>query len=293
MSEAPSAPGSFTPGSDPRAVAVIGLGLVGGSLALRLRAAGVRVTGIDVDAQVLAAARARHAVDQGSDALAAAATADLVIIATPLDRIAEIAIAVAPSLRPGTVLTDTGSVKAPVVAAIEAALPAGVRFVGGHPMAGGEGQGFASADPGVLDGRPYVLTPTSRTPPDAVAAMRHLIVRLGMRPVLLDPIQHDELAAQISHLPYLVSLALRRAAADDALAIAGRGFDDMTRIARSPAAMWEAICRSNRAAILRALARFEGELARLRRALESDRMGDTLPPDPEAAHIISGQRGDR
>lgn len=293
MSDSPSAPGSFTSGAYPRAAAVIGLGLIGGSLALRLRAAGVRVTGIDVDAQVLAAARARHAVDESSDALAAAATADLVIIATPLDRIAEIAIAVAPHLRPGTVLTDTGSVKAPVVAAVEAALPAGVRFVGGHPIAGSEGHGFAAADPRLLDGRPYVLTPTSRTHPDAVAAMRDLIVRLGMRPVLLDPVRHDELAAQISHLPYLVSLALRRAASGDALAIAGRGFDDMTRIARSPAAMWDAICRSNRAAILRALASFEGELARLRRALESDRMGDALPPDTEAAHIISGQRGDR
>lgn len=266
--------------------AVIGLGLIGGSLALRLRAAGVKVTGIDVDPRVLTAARARNAVDQASEALAMVAGADLVVIATPLDRIVETAVAAAPHLRSGAVLTDTGSVKAPIVTAIEAALPAGVRYVGGHPIAGSEGQGFAAADPRLLDGRPFVLTPTSRTSPEAVAVMRDMIVRLGMRPVVLDPVQHDELAAQISHLPYLVSVALHRSAAGDALEIAGRGFTDMTRIARSPSAMWETICRSNRAAILRALTMFEGELARLRHALES---GDA----PGGVHITLGQRGDR
>jgi prephenate dehydrogenase len=272
--------------------AVIGLGLIGGSLALRLRAAGVKVTGIDVNPRVVTAARARNAVDQASEALAWAAGADLVVIATPLDRIVETAVAVAPHLRAGAILTDTGSVKAPIVAAIEAALPAGVRFVGGHPIAGSEGQGFAAADPSLLDGRPFVLTPTSQTSPEAVAVMRDLIVRLGMRPVLLDPVQHDELAAQISHLPYLVSVALHRSAAGDALEIAGRGFADMTRIARSPAAMWETICRLNRAAILRALTTFEGELARLRHALESDPPAGTSGAAP-GVHITLGQRGDR
>lgn len=284
------------PGSFPRAAssaAVIGLGLIGGSLALRLRAAGMSVTGIDVDALVLTAARARNAVDQTSEALAGVAKADVVFIATPLDQIVETAVAVAPHLRSAAILTDTGSVKAPIVAAIESALPTGVRFVGGHPIAGSEGQGFAAADPRLLDGRPFVLTPTSRTHPEAVTAMRDVIARLGMRPVLLDPVQHDELAAQISHLPYLVSVALQRSAAGDALEIAGRGFADMTRIARSPAAMWETICRSNRAAILRAIASFEGELARLRRGLESDRIGGALGETPGDAHITLGQRGDR
>lgn len=287
-----SVPGSFASDAYPRSAAVIGLGLIGGSLALRLRAIGARVTGIDVDQHVLVAARARGAVDDASDSLAAAAQADLVIIATPLQRIVERAIALGPHLRPGTVLTDTGSVKAPLVAAVEAALPGGVRFVGGHPIAGSEGQGIAAADPGLLDGRPFVLTPTSRTHPQAVEAMSQVIVRLGMRPVVLDPVQHDELAAQISHLPYLVSLALRRAAADDALAIAGRGFADMTRIAGSPTRMWEAICRSNRAAILRALTRFEEEVTRVRRALEADRVSDALPPQAESARITSGSGGE-
>ncbi len=278
MNEPASAPGSF-----PHTAAVVGLGLIGGSLALRLRAIGVRVIGIDVDPDTLAAARMEDAIDDGSRSLGAAAAADLVIVATPLDHVARTAIAVARELRPGAVLIDVASVKGPIVSAVEPALPAGVRFVGGHPIAGSEGRGFTAADPALLDGRPFVLTPTPRTAPEAVAIMQDVVTRLGMRPVLLDPVQHDELVAQISHLPYLLSVALHRAAAGDAQAIGGRAFADMTRIARSPSAMWAAICRENRAAILRALASFEGELGRLRRALESGHIGDTLPVDDAGA----------
>jgi prephenate dehydrogenase len=97
-----------------------------------------------------------------------------------------------------------------------------------------------------------------------------------MRPVILDPVQHDELVAQASHLPYLLSLALVRAIADDARSIAGPALNDMTRVARSPAAMWAAICRDNRDAILRALARFEAELGRLRRGLEAGVIHEVL-----------------
>jgi prephenate dehydrogenase len=255
------------PGSFPKTVAVVGLGLIGGSLALALRAAGVEVLGVDPDPAALARARARGAIASGATDLAPVADADLVVVAAPLERVADVAIAAARRMRPGAVLTDVGSVKAPVVAAVAAALPAGVRFVGGHPMAGNEGHGMAAADAALLRGRVFVLTPTSRTPPEAVAVMQAVITRLGMRPVLLDPVQHDEFVAQVSHLPYLLSLALDRAIADDARLVGGPTMQEMTRVARSPAAMWEAICRANREAILRALERFEGELAAVRRAL--------------------------
>jgi prephenate dehydrogenase len=165
-------------------------------------------------------------------------------------------------------LTDVGSVKAPVVAAVHASLPPGVRYVGGHPMAGSERQGMAAADPALLDGRPFVLTPTARTAPDAVAAMREVITAMRMRPVVLDPAQHDELVAQASHLPYLVSLALERAIADDARAVGGPAMADMTRVAGSPAGMWAEILRANREPIVRALARFEAELDQVRRQVE-------------------------
>lgn len=256
------------PGSFPRTVAVVGLGLIGGSLALRLREVGLRVLGVDVDPGALSLARQRGAIDVGRGDLGAVAEADLVIIATPLEQVAQVGIAAARRMRAGAVLTDVGSVKAPVVAAIHAALPAGVRFIGGHPMAGSEKQGIASADAGLLNGRPFVLTPTARTAAEALMTMQAVVTRIGMRSVVLDPVQHDELVAQISHLPYLVSLALLRTIADDARAIGGPTMAEMTRVAHSPAAMWTEICRSNREAILRALARFETELTRLRHEVE-------------------------
>ncbi len=271
------------PGSFPHTAAVIGLGLIGGSLAFRLRAAGLRVLGVDVDAEALVLARQRGAIDTGSADLAVVADADLVIVATPLNQLAQVGIAAARRMRSGAVLTDVGSVKAPVVAAIHASLPANVRFVGGHPMAGSEGKGMAAADAALLDGRPFILTPTARTAPEGVATMQAVVTRIGMRPVILDPVQHDELVAQVSHLPYLVSLALLRAVTDDAKAIGGPAMADMTRIADSPVAMWVEVCRTNREAILRSLARFEAELSRLRRGLEAGTIRDVLPPADEGA----------
>jgi prephenate dehydrogenase len=255
-------------GSFPRTVAVVGLGLIGGSLALGLRAAGLRVVGVDPDPAALALARERDAVETGAADLRPVAGVDVVIVAVPLPLIAEVAVSAARHMRPGAVLADVGSVKAPVVAAIHAGLPAGVHFVGGHPMAGSEGRGMAAADAALLRGRAFILTPTMRTAPDAVAAMEAVIARLGMRPLLLDPVQHDEFVAQVSHLPYLLSLALDRAIADDARAVGGPTMLEMTRVAHSSAEMWTAICRANRDAILRALERFEAELGAVRRALE-------------------------
>jgi prephenate dehydrogenase len=265
------------PGPFPKTVAVVGLGLIGGSLALGLRAAGLRVLGVDPDPAATALARNRGAIETGASDLRPVSAADVVVIASPLASIAEVAVAAARQMRPGAVLADVGSVKAPVVAAVHAGLPAGVHFVGGHPMAGNEGQGMAAADAALLRGRAFILTPTLRTAPEAVATMEAVIARLGMRSVLLDPVQHDEFVAQVSHLPYLLSLALDRAIADDARAVGGPTMIEMTRVARSPAGMWAEICRANRDAILRALERFEAELGAIRRALEQG-----LPPQTDA-----------
>lgn len=267
----------------PTAAAVIGLGLIGGSLALALRAAGARVAGVDTDGTAVEAAMRRGAIGNGGTDLAAVAEADLVVLATPLARIVEAGTAAARLMRRGAVLTDVGSVKGPIVEALEEALPEGILYVGGHPMAGSEGQGIGAADAALLAGRPFVLTPTQRTSRTALTLMEVAVRRIGMRPVLLDPRSHDEFAAQVSHLPYLVSVALLRAASAEALSVSGPAMSGMTRVARSPSAMWVEICRSNRGAILAALDRFEGELARLRRGIQEG--------DPEG--VISNDRDAR
>lgn len=265
---APTLGAAPTPGAFPRVAAVIGLGMIGGTFALRLRERGVHVIGVDADAAVVAAARERGAIDEGSTHLDAVAGADLVIVATSLEHVARVAVDAAKRMRPGALLTDVGSVKTSIVKAVGAALPAGVQFVGGHPMAGSERAGIASADAALLDGRVFILTPTAKTPAATVEAMEAVVTRIGMKPIVLDPVQHDELVAQVSHLPYLLSVALSRAIADDARAIGGPTMLEMTRVARSPSGMWTEICKANRAAILRALDQFEHELGRVRRGLE-------------------------
>jgi prephenate dehydrogenase len=246
--------------------------MIGGTFALRLRERGARVIGVDVDAGVVAAARERHAVDEGSTDLGAVAGADLVIVSTSLEHVARVAVEAAKHMRRGALLTDVGSVKAAIVTAVSAALPSGIRFVGGHPMAGNEHQGIAAADAALLDGRVFILTPTAKTPAETIGELEAIITRIGMRPIVLDPVQHDELVAQVSHLPYLLSVALARSIADDARVIGGPTMLEMTRVARSPSGMWTEICKANRAAILRALNQFDHELGRLRRGLEEGAM---------------------
>lgn len=237
---------------------------------MALRRAGWAVVGVDRDPATARAAVARGAADQSGTDLRVVGEAEVTVVAVPLPAIVPVARDAAAHMRPGAVLTDTGSVKGPVVAAL-AGLPR-VRFVGGHPMFGSEGQGIAAADASLLPGRPYVLTPVEGTDPEAVVVVEELVRSLEMQPVRLPPEVHDRLAAQVSHLPYLVALALAGAVEGEARAIAGPAFQEMTRVARSPRPMWAAIARANREAILAALDRFQAELAVLRAAVASGRL---------------------
>ncbi|HEY3246708.1 MAG TPA: prephenate dehydrogenase/arogenate dehydrogenase family protein, partial [bacterium] len=214
-------------------------------------------------------AQRRGAIDQLVP-VARLAEADLVIIAVPPAAVVETATQAATVMREGAILTDVASTKQHIVAELDTGLPGGVRYVGGHPMAGSAGHGPASADAALLSGRPYLLTPTSRTDPDALQTMRGLVERLGMHPVLLTPADHDTLVAQVSHMPYLVAVAAINAASADALPLHGPAFADVARVAASPTDLWVDICRTNRTAIKRALDGFRRELDRLERALDED-----------------------
>jgi prephenate dehydrogenase len=241
--------------------AVVGVGQIGGSLGLALREKGFKVIGVDVDSTVVKRALSLGAIDQGSTELADAAGAQVVFLCPPLDRIVQVARELLPKLPAGCIVTDVGSVKGRVVGAIEAFRPPSVHYIGGHPMMGTEGAGIDVAKAALTQGAPFLLTPTSKTPSTATAALSELLAKIGMKPMVLPADEHDRMMAQVSHVPYLLSVALMRSA--QRTDGAGPTFRDMTRVAASPPGMWTEIITQNRAAIRAAAQVLVSELDRL------------------------------
>ncbi|HZH04244.1 MAG TPA: prephenate dehydrogenase/arogenate dehydrogenase family protein, partial [Myxococcaceae bacterium] len=192
--------------------AVVGVGLVGGSLGMALRASGRTVLGLDLAETLLAQAVACGAIDRGTLDPAELASADLVVVAVPPMRVAETVRAIAPHLKSRAVVVDVASVKGSVVTDVEAAAHAGIHFVGSHPMFGSEGHGVGSARAELVRGAAWIFTPTASTDPGALAALERLARELDMRPVRLEPAEHDRQLGALSHLPYLISVALTRTA---------------------------------------------------------------------------------
>ena len=252
--------------------AIVGVGLIGGSLALAARAAGLvgEVVGIGRSEANLAVARARGIVDSTVRDLADVPPVDLVVLAVPVRSTASVVRTLLPHLRPGTLITDVGSVKGEVVAACEAVLPADRPFVGGHPIAGSERAGAAAADAALFRGAPCILTPSPRTDAVALARVRALWEGVGARVVTMTPEAHDQALAWVSHLPHVVAYALvgALAQADGGFAaLAGGSWRDATRVAASPAELWRDILLANADAVLAATDAFSAEVARLRAAV--------------------------
>lgn len=259
-------------------IAVVGVGLIGGSLALALRRRGLvrRVVGVGRSRENLEVAQSLGILDAFSQDLAEGVwEADLVVVATPVGAIGPTVAAMREHLAPGTIVTDVGSVKGSVVRECEAALEGVGTFVGGHPIAGTERSGAGAAFAELFDGRLTVLTPTDRTAPEALAAVRALWEAAGARVALMDPDLHDRILAGVSHLPHMVAYALmdavgamEREDASDYLGFSAGGLRDFTRVAGSDPVMWRDIALANRAALLRALDANAGSLARLRHLVE-------------------------
>jgi prephenate dehydrogenase len=263
-----------------RGMAVVGTGLVGGSIALGLKARGhrERIVGYDRDRDALRRARERGAIDVAvgvpEDAVR---DADVVVLAVPVDRIPAACARLAGAVRRDAVVTDVGSAKGAVVRAGGRGF--GGRFVGGHPMAGSERHGIEAADPDLFVDAWWMLTPTSETSPTAYATVSALVQALGARPVAVDPEAHDALVARLSHVPQLTASALVASAVaesdgDAPQWLAARGFRDVTRIAASDPELWVAIIRSNRAAVAGALERLRDTLESVARAVEDERWGE-------------------
>jgi prephenate dehydrogenase len=251
-------------------LALVGVGLIGGSLGLAARRRGVagRVVGFDQNAAALDRAVAAGILDQAcGDIRAAVAGADLVAVCTPVDQIPGQVLAAAAACRPGAVLTDVGSTKAAIVQSLHGLLPPGVAFVGSHPLAGSEKHGPEHARANLFEGRVVVLTPMPQSPEGPVSVVRDFWEALGARVRLMEASEHDRAMALTSHLPHLVASALAATLPAELGELTATGFRDTTRLASGSPAMWTAVFRANRDAVLAALDQLESQLDRFHKAL--------------------------
>ena len=238
---------------------IVGVGLIGGSIGLALRAQGWHVSGVDDDTS-----RTARALELGVvDAAGLDPDVDISFVATPVRAVAE---AAAKALAGTTgLVTDVGSVKGSIVAAVD-----DPRFVGGHPMAGSEQEGVDGASADLFEGAVWVLTPTPETDDDAYARIRSVVSSFGADVIALPPDRHDELVAVVSHVPHLTAASLMRIADERAdehaalLRLAAGGFRDMTRIASGHPGIWPDICEENRDAIVAGLDRLIAALGEAR-----------------------------
>lgn len=259
-------------------VAILGLGLIGGSLALALRdAPGVAaITGFDADPAALSQALALGIVDSVATKLeAVVGAADLVVIATPVGAVEGLLRRMAPALAPHAIVTDCASTKGAVVRWVQEYLPGhSARFVPAHPIAGSEASGLGAARPGLFQGARTILCPWPEGDPRALAQVRRLWERCGSRIVEMTPERHDADFAAVSHLPQLLAFALvhtlaRRPGASGLMAQGGAGFRDFTRLAGSHPILWRDVCLTNRTALLQELRDYQDELAALWEMLDS------------------------
>lgn len=262
-------------------VALIGIGLINGSLALALREAGAvgRISACARREETRERALARGLCDRAdADPAVAVAGADLVVLGTPPGACGEVARAMRPGLRGDAIVTDVGSVKAQIVRDVTPHLPDPTRFVGGHPVAGTEHSGPDAAFATLFQNRRTILTPIEDTAADAVATVRAMWETAGAVVDTMTPEHHDRVLAITSHLPHLIAYTIVGTVADleeqartEVFKYAAGGFTDFTRIAASDPTMWRDVFLNNREAVLEMLGRFTEDLVALQRAI---RWGD-------------------
>lgn len=279
----------------PRLV-VAGVGLIGGSFALAARAAGLvgEIVGVGRTRKNLEDALRLGIIDRiATDPADAARDADVFFLAAPVGTCAALAAAFRPHARPDAIVTDAGSTKAGLVAALEAAWTSPALVVGAHPIAGSETSGATAARADLYRGKPCILTPTAATDPTALARVRALWEGVGAKVSEMDASRHDAILARVSHVPHLVAYALVLAAtegavpADQLLAWAGAGFRDTTRIAASPPELWRDIALANAPAVCAGLAEFRAALERIEGAVAR---GDAAGLDAALATAATARR---
>jgi prephenate dehydrogenase len=257
-------------------IAIVGVGLIGGSigLALRERKLAREVVGIGRREASLSAAQLAGAIDRGSTNLSeGVATAELIVVCTPVDTIQEHVVLAAAACRPTALITDAGSTKETIVTAVDAALSArraGSPFVGSHPLAGDHRGGVEFARADLFEGRTVVITPNAETRPAAVVEITGFWEALGANVTVMSPPEHDAALAATSHLPHLVAAALSVATPEKLLPLAASGWRDTTRVAAGDPQLWLPIFATNRPHVLTALDRFAAVVSALREALDQN-----------------------
>jgi prephenate dehydrogenase len=258
--------------------AIVGLGLIGGSLArdLKEKKLAGKVSAYGRNMERLKAARSMGLIDECHERFEdGSADIDVAVIATPVGIIAEQARAIAPYLRRGAIITDVGSVKGPIVAELAARLPAGISFIGGHPIAGTENSGYEASLSGLFENRACILTPVPDADAGVLERIKGLWEAVGSRVVVMDVATHDKIIAAISHLPHMVAFSLVNALVEmkdfeqNILQYSAGGFRDFTRIAASDPVMWRDIALMNREHLLTTLDFFQRSLGELRDAIQA------------------------
>ena len=253
-------------------VALLGTGLIGGSIGLALRRVPEveYITAFDLDPKAAARAVDRGAADSIAHSPAeAVAGASIVFVAAPVGAIPRVIAEASSGLERGAVVTDVGSTKSRLVLEADRATPEGVTFIGGHPMAGTEEEGIEAAKATLFEGCWWILTPTKRVDASAYERLHDLVTGIGAQVMALDPERHDDLLAVISHLPHLTAAALMNLASErgrdnaSLLSLAAGGFRDVTRVAASNPDIWLDICAENATAISAVLGEFSSRLADL------------------------------
>ena len=260
--------------SDFRRIGIVGVGLIGGSLAFAVRRVfpDAAVIGIDRD-DVTLVARQAGALTVGSTDLAALAEADLIVLAAPITQNIAVLGCLGAFVRGPALVTDVGSTKRSTVEAARA-LPPPLTFIGGHPLAGSARGGLEASRVDLFERRPWLLTPDRETPAAAQQRLTHFVSALGATPIVVDPLTHDHVMAYTSHLPQLTASALMHVVGDSVgeagLRLSGSGLADTTRVAASPAPIWSDICRTNADEVLPALDRLINTLQTVRGQLAAD-----------------------
>lgn len=259
-------------------VAVIGLGLIGGSLALAIKNKGLtrKVIGVSRHQKTLWLAKRRGAIDSGSRDINIITDADLVILATPVSTIIELAGKISRLIRKDCIVTDVGSTKAKLVSKLDKIFP---NYIGSHPLAGSEKTGIANASPDIFKDSLCILTPTKNTDATVLRKVKNLWQQFGAKITYLPPDKHDKILSFTSHLPHTIAFSLIGAVPKQYLKFAASGLRDTTRIAASDNELWTDIFLSNRKNIVAAIKSFETKLSKIRYAIqhqEKDRLNKIL-----------------